>query len=283
LPNLRYGRVVWRLWNRDIAANRETSKTGLKIYSKAMKALAFDLGDTLVEYEGLPLSWETHYPDALTCLAKFVGTNPSPAMIDSAISALRPYNTRINPRELEVPFSEILSKLLACFGIAETMDELSCAEAFFSHFRQRIRCFPDTAGLLHLARKRGQTIGVFTDVPYGMPRQLVLEDVRVSGLSDAVDVLMTSRDAGFRKPSPRTLAALSVPLRCGPDEMVYIGNEQKDIEAALAYGCEAVLLDRSGLRPRWGQHKTISSLTELRAFRDLSREHGGAQSRPGFD
>jgi hypothetical protein len=30
-----------------------------------MKALAFDLGDTLVEYEGLPLSWEAHYPEAL--------------------------------------------------------------------------------------------------------------------------------------------------------------------------------------------------------------------------
>ena len=28
-----------------------------------MKAIAFDLGDTLVEYAGLPPSWVEHYPD----------------------------------------------------------------------------------------------------------------------------------------------------------------------------------------------------------------------------
>jgi hypothetical protein len=28
-----------------------------------MKAFAFDLGDTLVEYEGVPLNWEEHYPE----------------------------------------------------------------------------------------------------------------------------------------------------------------------------------------------------------------------------
>ena len=38
-----------------------------------MKAVAFDLGDTLVEYAGLPPSWEAHYDAALKMLAEFIG------------------------------------------------------------------------------------------------------------------------------------------------------------------------------------------------------------------
>jgi hypothetical protein len=34
-----------------------------------MKAVAFDLADTLTEYEGFPLSWEARYDEALSCLA----------------------------------------------------------------------------------------------------------------------------------------------------------------------------------------------------------------------
>ena len=96
-----------------------------------------------------------------------------------------------------------------------------------------------------------------------MSRDLVLKDVAAAGLRERVDVLMTSCDAGYRKPSPCTLEAVAAAFHCDPEQMVYVGNERKDIEAALAFGCEAVLLDRVGARPNWGQHRTISTLTDL--------------------
>jgi putative hydrolase of the HAD superfamily len=228
-----------------------------------MKALAFDLGDTLVEYEGLPLSWEEHYPEALARLGSFLGISPGLAQIEAASAVLRNYNTRIRPREIEVGFCEILKELLCVFQCHIEPDELRCAEAFFSVFRQRLRCFPDTVSCLSMARSRGQTIGVFTDVPYGMPRELVLNDMNVAGIADLVDVLLTSREAGFRKPSRRTLEALSLRLGCTAKEMIYVGNERKDVEAALAFGCEAVLLDRCRRGDDWGQHRTIVSLSRL--------------------
>lgn len=52
-------------------------------------------------------------------------------------------------------------------------------------------------------------------------------------------------------------------MDCRATEMSYVGNEEKDVAAALALGCEAILLDRQNLRPRWGQHRTIMSLDEL--------------------
>jgi putative hydrolase of the HAD superfamily len=153
--------------------------------------------------------------------------------------------------------------LLDSWEVSTASNDSVCAEAFFAVFRQRLRCFPEVGTVLRAAHSRGHRIGVFTDVPYGMPRDLVIEDVKAAGLREWVDVLVTSCDAGYRKPSPRTLEAVAAAFHCGPEQMVYVGNEHKDIEAALAFGCEAVLLDRLGIRPNWGQHRTISTLTEL--------------------
>ena len=77
-----------------------------------MKAVVFDLGDTLVEYAGLPLSWEDHYDPALKVLAEFSDCNVSGEQLSEACETLRKYNTRLNPREREVPFSAILDELL---------------------------------------------------------------------------------------------------------------------------------------------------------------------------
>jgi putative hydrolase of the HAD superfamily len=230
-----------------------------------INVVAFDLGDTLVEYEGLPLSWEAHYPDALTKLAHFLAIAPTPKQITRACAVLRRFNTRLNPRTQEVPFSAILDELLPCFGHTAVVEEMGAATAFFAVFRQRLRCFPDSRTTLEGLRNDGSKIAVFTDVPYGMPRELVLEDIREACLTDLFDVFLTSRDVGWRKPSPVTLKSVADQLGCNAEAMTYIGNERKDIDAALAFGCRSILLARQGSPTDWGQHRSISSLTELRA------------------
>lgn len=228
-----------------------------------MKAVAFDLGDTLVEYEGMPLSWEAHYPQALSKLASFLGIEPDSRQIDSACSVLRRYNTRIHPRQEEVSFAVILAELLRAFEFGTTAEELPCAAAFFGIFRQKLRCFPDTTAALAQLRAVPARIGVFTDVPYGMPRELVIEDVSATAVGKFFDALITSRDVGFRKPAPATLRHLAEALSCAPREMIYVGNEQKDVEVARACGCRSVLIDRMNHGRDWGQDYTIRALSEL--------------------
>jgi len=228
-----------------------------------MKAIVFDLGDTLVEYEGVPLSWEAHYPEALGSLAGFLGVAVDSDQIAGASAVLRRYNTRIHPREEEIPFKVILTEILQYFAVPVEADEIACAGSFFHIFRQRLRCFPDTKPALDAIRKQGMKIGVFTDVPYGMPQRLVLEDASDAGLGDAFDVLLTSRDAGFRKPSAATLRLVAVELGCYAHEMAYVGNEQKDVEAARNFGCCSILIDRQRRGSDWGQTRTITSLAEL--------------------
>jgi putative hydrolase of the HAD superfamily len=228
-----------------------------------MEAFVFDLGDTLVEYEGLPLGWVDYYPQALSCLASFIGAAPEPAELDSACRVLQRYNTRLFPRENEVSFAKILADLGGCFGAEPAGDPEEAARAFFSVFRRRLRPFPDSGAALAALRERGARIGVFTDVPYGMPRALVLEDIRRSGLEGSFDLIVTSGDVGLRKPAPATLASVAERLGLRAANMTHVGNEQKDVDVARAFGCPAVLLDRSGRLPAWGQDRTIRSLMEL--------------------
>jgi putative hydrolase of the HAD superfamily len=230
---------------------------------RAMKAVVFDLGDTLVEYEGLPPSWEDHYDSALAALAESAGCDVCDETLVAARGILRNYNTRLNPRTREVPFSLILVDLMAALKAKGAPEVDAAAVAFFSVFRQRLRCFPDTKPVLSSLRSADVRIGVLTDVPYGMPRGLVEEDMAAAGVLELVNALVTSVDARVRKPAPGGLELLASRLQSSPSEMVFVGNEKKDVEVALSFGCEAVLLDRSGAGPKWRQHRTIATLTEL--------------------
>mgnify|MGYP005871914645 CR=1 FL=1 len=48
-----------------------------------------------------------------------------------------------------------------------------------------------------------------------------------------------------------------------PAEMVFIGDEQKDIIVAKRFGCMSVLIDRKGRSADFGQEHTIINLTQL--------------------
>ncbi len=228
-----------------------------------MRALVFDLGDTLVEYEGLPLSWVEHYPEALAQLAAFLGAAPDAAQIERGCALLRGFNTRLNPRVHEIPFGRILADLCTAWSVPPAGDHEGAARAFFSTFRQRLRCFPDSRPALAALRSAGIAIAVLTDVPYGMPRSLVLEDISESGLEGLLDLVVTSGEVGQRKPAPAALAAVALRLGLAPGDFAYVGNERKDVTVAKAFGCRAILIDRPGLAPAWGQDETIATLAQL--------------------
>jgi FMN phosphatase YigB (HAD superfamily) len=126
------------------------------------------------------------------------------------------------------------------------------------------------------------SIGLFTDGPYGMPREFVLQYLNKTALYDAFDKLLTSRDVGYRKPSPLTLTRLSKSLSCKPNEMVYVGNKKKDVETARAFGCTSILTDREGHGMDWGQDRTITSSPKYEKIRLINLSHSGIIPPPHF-
>jgi putative hydrolase of the HAD superfamily len=138
------------------------------------------------------------------------------------------------------------------------------ADAFFGVFQSRACAYPDVAATLKGLKDAGLVIGVLTDVPYGMPRRLVVQDLAVAGLAWLTPSTLTSTEVGARKPSPEGFEALAEHLGCTAAAMLFVGNEHKDIVGAKAAGMAAALIWRAeSSAPAWGQDLTVTSLVQL--------------------
>lgn len=233
---------------------------------KPVRAIGFDLGETLLTYADTPLSWASLYPNALERVAASCGITLTPERLDAGTTLLARFNTRIHPRREEVSAEIIFGPLLALWQLPPALHLSRAIEAFFTFFQQRLTAYPETPETLASLRARGIRRGVLTDVPYGMPRAFVQRDLAAAHLEGAVDVLLTSADVGWRKPEPTGFLALARDLQVKASDLWFVGNEKKDVAGALAAGAIAVLIDREGNAPRWGQHYTLRDLRELIAL-----------------
>ena len=228
-----------------------------------IRAIGFDLGETLIFYRGIPMNWAAHYPDALAAVAAALKFSPSAAQFAEAQEILLKYNTRIVPRTHEMPAKLIFVQIYDRWGIDPSKDVAIGIKAFFSFFQQDVCSYPDAAPALVQLRQCGLPVGLLTDVPYGMPTEFVKSDLTRAGLADFFDALVTSVDVGYRKPEVAGFLKLSEKLRVRPKELLYIGNEPKDIQGAKAAGAQSALIDRDNASPDYGQDHTIRSLEEL--------------------
>jgi putative hydrolase of the HAD superfamily len=230
-------------------------------------AVGFDLGDTLVEYEGVPLNWQHEYPSALAALGTALDARLSDDQLARGVQVLLRYNTRLTARTSEVSDRELFGELLAALGLSSDpsrADFSRAVDAFFSVFRGRARVMPGAIELISSLSAHDVPVGVLTDVPYAMPRRLVLEDLTAAGLGVLLGTTLTSSEVGVRKPDPAGFLALAARLGTPVQELVFVGNEHKDIQGANAAGAVGVLLWReAGLVPEWGQRLTVNSLGEL--------------------
>ena len=226
-------------------------------------AIGFDFGHTLAYNPAVALSWTDHYCAALRHASRESGVSLSDGGLAAACRILQQYNTRANPRTKEVSSDEIFSSLLREAGVADSV-LVPFSSAFFGYFEQTLVLFDDALPALRSLRSAGLRIGVLTDVPYGKRRDFVDRELRNLGdLLANVDEFLTSVEVGHRKPSPIGLHTLADRLGARAADMAYVGDEPKDVSAAQAAGMVAILLDRTGMEPRWGQDYTISSLAQI--------------------
>ena len=147
--------------------------------------VGFDLGETLVDYEGVPLDWEREYAAALAAFAASLGARLTSRQRTACVDALHSFNSRVTPRSVEVDDATVFGALLSAARLE--VEPLStgyddAVDAFFSIFRGHVRAVEGGSHAVAVLQGRGVRVGVLTDVPYGMPRRLVLADLRLAGL-----------------------------------------------------------------------------------------------------
>jgi FMN phosphatase YigB (HAD superfamily) len=135
--------------------------------------------------------------------------------------------------------------------------------AFFTYFQRNAKAYDDSCEVISKLGSKGLKVGVLTDVPYGMPASFVRKDLTRAGILSGIDTVVTSSEAGYRKPHVAPFIRLAEMLKATPSELVYIGNEEKDIRGAKNSGMTSVLIDREERNLDYGQDFTLSELTEL--------------------
>lgn len=224
-----------------------------------IKAVSFDIGHTLVKYNN-PLNWKSLYEPALKHAFEKCETPLSDKDIQMAAAILTKYNTRENPRQKEVSSETIFTEIFNSLNLSH--DILDAArEAFYSFFQSDAVCYDDVVDTLRYLRAAGVHIGALTDVAYGMDNSFSLQDIAL--IHNYFDVVLTSVDVGFRKPNAAGYLALLKAFGVLPSQMIYVGDEQKDVVGANALGIVSVLINRDGIFPDWGQTYSVQSLLDI--------------------
>ena len=229
-----------------------------------MKAIGFDVGHTLIKYNN-PLNWQGLYRSGLEHAAAVVNITLSEDMILAATDVLLKYNTRVNYREWETTSDCIFSEILERWGLQT--DLYTIKSGFYSFFRADAEPYPETIDTMKKLKQHGIKIGILTDVAYGMDNVFSLEDISV--LSDFIDIAITSVDVGYRKPNAAGYLKLLDSLEIYPNDMIFIGDEEKDIVGAGKLGIVSALINRGKEIKDFGQDYTLESLSDIFSILDL--------------
>lgn len=221
-------------------------------------AIGFDVGHTLIKYKN-PLNWQGLYRPGLIHASNAVNITLSEDMILSATEVLLKYNTRVNYREWEVSSDCIFGEILKGWGLQADLHTLK--SGFYSFFKADAEPYPETIDTMKKLKQQGIKIGILTDVAYGMDNVFSLQDIEM--LSDFIDTAFTSVDVGYRKPNSAGFLKLLEALDASPDEMMYVGDEEKDIIGANKLGIVSVLINRNKEIKNFGQDYTFESLSGL--------------------
>lgn len=118
---------------------------------------------------------------------------------------------------------------------ADDLEEL-VAELHVAIGDFELAAYEETPQVLDELRRRGMVLGVCSNWGWDLDRALAM-----SGLEGGFDVVVTSAQAGVRKPHPRIFQLTVEQVGVAPGETVFVGDTwYPDVEGALAAGMQPV-------------------------------------------
>ena len=94
-----------------------------------------------------------------------------------------------------------------------------------------------------------------------MDDEFSLNDIKE--ISDYIELKLTSENVGYRKPNKRGFEVMVEKFNCKPEEMIYVGDEEKDIKGPQSIGMNAILINRDNKDKNFNQDYTVTSLAEI--------------------
>ncbi len=263
-----------------------------------LRAVIFDLDDTLIDWSGRQGDWLTHIKSCLRPIYEYLcGEGRSiPSLDELAQAYLKQAHQQweaVCPPDWVSPHQrDILGKTLESLQLdpgSLDVDELQ--RLYGWTLIPGVRLFQDTTHVLTTLRAQGIKIGLITNAD--LPMWMRDTELKILGVLEYIDVRLTASDVGHLKPHPAPFREALNRLGVTPDEAIFVGDRlQDDVAGAQTAGMRAVWVRRASspwpsvsegtdsLKP----NATINHLRELISTLDLWfpgwRSNEATQSNP---
>ena len=203
------------------------------------KAVVFDLGGTLMEYEGMPLNWSDYYYQGFKKVDEKFGLGLAEADIEKSAEILKSYNPRNKYREYEIMPVVLFDEAMA--GWKKVPDIREAIEVFFSGIGLKARVFSYSKKIIEVCKKHGLKVACLTDLPSGMPDSLFRKSI--TDIIKLFDLYVSSQTCGYRKPNKAGLEYIAEHFDIDAKDILFVGDEDKDMQTADNAGCSFMHID----------------------------------------
>ncbi len=200
---------------------------------RMIKAVVFDLDDTLYGYEALDREARDRVKE-LVC-----GELKIAAEVYEEAYAYGRSETKRQLADMAASHNRLLycQKTLEYLGVNPMPFSLRMYEAYWGTFLEKMRLFDGVREFVDRMREQGITMMICTDLTAHIQHR----KIEALGLVEDIKYLVTSEEAGKEKPAPEMFALCLKKLGVEPAEVCYIGDSPaKDVEGAEAAGMQAV-------------------------------------------
>jgi putative hydrolase of the HAD superfamily len=209
----------------------------------SVRAVLFDLDDTLLDYTGaVEACWTAACAHGVRA-----GVDPG-ALADKVHEVRRwfwadPERHRRERTSMVRAWTKIADRALADLGAASPALAATIAEDFASRRERGARLFDDARPCLDALRGRRIPLGLVTNGDAAMQRAKLARHQ----LEHDFDVVVIEGEFGTGKPDPRVYRHALEALGIQASDTVMIGdNYEWDVAGALAVGIGGIFIDRAG-------------------------------------
>lgn len=215
-----------------------------------IRAVIFDLDGTLYDYETLD---REAFGRVQELVLERLGV--SEAQSEEAFRRAR-IATKKNLGETATSHSRMLyfQKTLEYLDIRPLYLALEMYEIYWGVFLNKMTLFPGVDKLLEALHDKYVRVAVCTDLLAHIQHR----KLRALKLTDDVDCLVTSEEAGAEKPSPKIFEMCLEKLRLYPKEVCFVGDSfERDVKGAAAAGMRAIWFNPAKAAPPEGNEDVV--------------------------